>query len=58
MARKRGWVQKQSTNKVEADIYTKMKEVLMGFNRGKKHTTTCTALFEGLGPFSAISLHI
>jgi len=33
MARKRrGSVQKQPANKVEADIYTKMKEVVMGFN--------------------------
>lgn len=37
MARKRrGSVQKQSANKVEADIYTKMKEVMMGFNEEEK----------------------
>lgn len=30
--KRRGSVQKQPANKVEADIYTEMKEVVMGFN--------------------------
>lgn len=60
MARKRrGSVQKQSANKVEADIYTKMKEVMMGFNEEeKKKAASYTPLFEVLGPFCVILLHI